>query len=203
MCPGRIDRKQNGAGGGGCVMAKILVKQGWVEVRVSWLERALLGEKPQKLALDQIKSVDPHPRLPDMMLHWLARQELWMSGVSAYEGQLIPTTRNPSRTLAIGLTNDEGRIFVELDDESTEAAAQRIKQALSARDPAAEQAAQEAPKAEVTSAFSTGLMTLGALTLTAGAVFAATDTTPSPLMFGAGVACAVAGVISRTLTPPK
>lgn len=183
-------------------MAKVLVKQGWIEVRVSWLERALLGEKPQKLPLDQIKSVDPHPRLPDMMLHWLARQELWMSGVSAYEGQLIPTTRNPARTLAIDLANDEGRIFVELDDETTEAAAARIQRALSAPQTADGQPQSAAPQ-EGTDAFALSLMTLGGLTLAAGAVFAMTDTSVNPILLGAGVACAVAGVIARTVTPSK
>ncbi len=184
-------------------MAKVVVRQGWVEVRVGWLERVLLGDKPQKLLLEQIKGVDPHPRLPDMMLHWLARQELWMGGVSAYEGQLIPTTRNPSRTLAIDLANDEGRIFVELDDETTEAAAARIERALSTQ-PGRDEPAADAPAAEEgRDAFALGLMALGGLTLTTGGLFALTETSASPILLGAGVACAVAGVIARALAPSR
>ncbi len=194
------DRKHGAVGG---VMSKILLKQDYVEIRVSWLERALLGEKPQKLALAQIKRVDPHPRLPDMMLHWLARQELWMSGVSAYEGQLIPTTRNPTRTLAIDLEDDEGRIFVELDDETTEVAAARINSALNAQESTPMEAVEAARTQEPTDIFGTGLMAMGGLTLAAGAVFAITETAPNPLLLGAGVACAVAGLIARTVTPSK
>ncbi len=189
-------------------MSKILLKQGYVEIRVGWLERALLGEKPQKLPLDQIRSVDPHPRLPDMMLHWLARQELWMSGVSAYEGQLIPTTRNPTRTLAIDLGDDEGRVFVELDDETTEMAAARINGALLAQndsdhDSMPADAREDARGAEPADMFATGLMAMGGLTLAAGAIFAITETAPNPLLVGAGVACAVAGIIARTVSPSK
>lgn len=184
-------------------MSKILLKQGYVEIRVSWLERALLGEKPQKLPLSQIKAVDPHPRLPDMMLHWLARQELWMSGVSAYEGQLIPTTRNPTRTLAIDLGDEDGRIFVELDDETTEVAAARINNALQAEHPDAPEPSEPTRPSDATDVFATGLMALGGLTVTVGAIFAIAETTPNPLLLGAGIACAVAGIIARTVTPSK
>jgi hypothetical protein len=185
-------------------MSKILLRQGYVEIQVSWLERALLGEKPQKLPLDQIRAVDAHPRLPDMMLHWLARQELWMSGVSAYEGQLIPTTRNPARTLAIDLGDDEGRIFVELDDETPETAAARINTARDAEDEASADAHQAGPRGEPsTESFAAGLMALGGITVTAGVTFAIAETAPNPLFLGAGVACAVAGVIARSVTPSK
>jgi len=187
-------------------MARILLKQGYLEIKVSWLERALLGERPQKLPLEQIRSVDPHPRLPDMMLHWLARQELWMSGVSSYEGQLIPTTRNPTRTLAIDLTDGEGRVFVELDDESPESAAARVNRALSEYGPGElevhtdEDAVSEPESREV---LSLSLMALGGLTVAIGTVLAITDTHLNPLVLGAGAACAIAGVIARTASPSK
>lgn len=183
-------------------MAKILLKQACVEIKVSWLERALLGEKPQKLPLEQIRSVDPHPRLPDMMLHWLARQELWMSGVSSYEGQLIPTTRNPTRTLAIDLA-DEGRVFVELDDEPTESAAARINRALSEHRPGENTATETVSEPEQRDLLAFGLMALGGLTVAIGTILSVTDTELNPLVLGAGVACAVAGVVARTVTPSK
>jgi hypothetical protein len=111
-------------------MARVNIHQGCVEVRVSWLERLFLGERSHKLELQRIREVDAHPRLPDLMVHWLGRHALWVSGVSAYEGQLIPSTRNPSQTLAITLDDDRERVFVELDDEPTDVAADRIREAI-------------------------------------------------------------------------
>jgi len=110
-------------------MAKVEVERDSVDIRVSLLERLMLAEKPQKVPLSRIRSVDPHPRLIDMMMHWSDRTGVWLCGVSPYEGHLIPSARNPLHTLALDL-EEQGRIYVEVDDESTDQLAERIQRAL-------------------------------------------------------------------------
>jgi len=110
-------------------MAKVEVELDSVDIRVSLLERVMLAEKPRKVPLSRIRSVDPHPRLIDMMMHWSDRTGVWLCGVSAYDGHMIPSARNPLHTLALDL-EEQGRIYVEVDDESTDQLAERIQEAL-------------------------------------------------------------------------
>ena len=105
-------------------MAKVLIEDGWLEVRVSWLERMLLSEKPRKLRLSSVESVDPHPPLLDMLLHWTDQRGVWLAGATTHEGYLVPSTRNPYSTLAIQVVGQRPW-YVELDDqEPIEVAAQ-------------------------------------------------------------------------------
>ncbi len=194
-------------------MAKILLERGDVVVRVGCLERVVLGERPRRVPLREVVGVDPHPKLPDMMLYWMARPELWMSGVTCYEGQLIPTTRNPLGTLAITLSGEEGRIFVELDDETPEHAAARIqagmdgawRNAEGGNDVAArtDHSPGAGPPSVGGERVGTALMVLGGVTLATGAVFLSSGLAPSPLLFGVGLACAIGGVIGRTVATSR
>lgn len=118
-------------------MAKVHIEGDSIDIRVSLLERVMLAERPRKLPLARIRRVDPHPPLLDMMLHWSDQSGVWLCGVSAYDGHMIPSARHPSNTLAIELESDElerdtpERIYVEVDDESPSELAARITHALS------------------------------------------------------------------------
>jgi hypothetical protein len=118
-------------------MAKVLIEGDSIDIRVSLLERVMLAERPRKLPLSRIRRVDPHPPLLDMMLHWSDQSGVWLCGVSAYDGHMIPSARHPSNTLAIELESEEleqdgtERIYVEVDDESPSELAARISRALS------------------------------------------------------------------------
>jgi hypothetical protein len=194
-------------------MARLDIEGEDLLIRVGWLERFLLRDRPQRVALRQIRDVDPHPRLPDMMLHWLGRHELWLSGVSAYEGQLIPSTRNPSRTLAIDLASEEGegeRLFVELDEDGTDAVAARIREAVarvnaqSQLDQALVEVGPQAPSAasdNVRDRLGIALITAGFVTLCVGLLSHLTDLAPSPLWLGLGAGCATAGVVAKLAFP--
>jgi len=109
-------------------MAKVLLDGDHVAIQVSWLERLMLAERSRKVPLSNIRAVDPHPRLVDMMVHWADQSAVWLGGVSSYDGHLIPSTKNPEHTLAIEVDEDE-RIFVELDDERPVEVAARIETA--------------------------------------------------------------------------
>ncbi len=111
-------------------MAKVQIKDDSVDIQVSLLERVMLAERPRKLPLSRIRSVDPHPPLLDMMVHWSDQSGVWLCGVSAYDGHMVPSTRHPQNTLAIELDGEEAeRIYVELDDESPHLTAARIDRA--------------------------------------------------------------------------
>ncbi|MEY4512975.1 MAG: hypothetical protein RLZZ450_5097 [Pseudomonadota bacterium] len=118
-------------------MAKVHIEGDTIDIRVSLLERVMLAERPRKLPLARIRRVDPHPPLLDMMLHWSDQSGVWLCGVSAYDGHMIPSARHPSNTLAIELESDEferdtpERIYIEVDDESPSELAARISRALS------------------------------------------------------------------------
>jgi hypothetical protein len=112
-------------------MAKVQIKDDSVDIQVSLLERMVLAERPRKLPLSRIRSVDPHPPLLDMMVHWSDQSGVWLCGVSAYDGHMVPSARHPQNTLAIELDGDEAeRIYVEVDDESPHLVAERIERAL-------------------------------------------------------------------------
>jgi hypothetical protein len=112
-------------------MAKVLIENDAVDIRVSLLERVMLSERPRKVPLSKIRRVDPHPPLLDMMMHWSDQSGVWLCGVSSYEGHMIPSARNPGSTIAIEVEGDEReRIYVEVDDESPAHAAERISRAL-------------------------------------------------------------------------
>jgi hypothetical protein len=112
-------------------MAKVLIDSDAVDIRVSLLERVMLAERPRKVPLSRIRSVDPHPPLLDMMVHWSDQSGVWLCGVSAYDGHMIPSARNPGSTIAIEVDGDEReRIYVEVDDESPAQAAERISRAI-------------------------------------------------------------------------
>jgi len=136
-------------------MAKVLIQGDSIDIRVSLLERVMLAERSRKLPLAHIRSVDPHPPLLDMMLHWSDQSGVWLCGVSAYDGHMIPSARHPSNTLAIEVVSDEHerdapeRIYIEVDDESPSELAARISRALSTVRPHADRA--RAPTADPSS----------------------------------------------------
>jgi hypothetical protein len=111
-------------------MAKVHLDDDNLAIQVSWVERLMLAEKSRKLPLESIRAVDPHPPLVDMMVHWADQSAVWLGGVSAYDGHLIPSTRNPNHTLAIQTNESEERIFVEVDDEAPDHLAARIQSAV-------------------------------------------------------------------------
>jgi hypothetical protein len=111
-------------------MAKVVLDDDSVAIQVSWVERLMLAEKSRKVPLESIRSVDPHPPLVDMMVHWADQSAVWLGGVSAYDGHLIPSTRNPNHTLAIETGEGGERIFVEVDDEAPDQLAARIQSAV-------------------------------------------------------------------------
>lgn len=124
-------------------MAKLLVNEECIDIRFGLLERMMLAERSRRLPLSSVLKVDPHPPLLDMMVHWADRSNLWMCGVSPYEGHMIPSACKPRNTLAIELC-DEPQIFVELDDEAPEHAAARISRAMGSEPPPAPVAHAEA-----------------------------------------------------------
>jgi hypothetical protein len=118
-------------------MAKVQIKDESVDIQVSMLERVMLAERPRKLPLSSIRRVDPHPPLLDMMVHWSDQSGVWLCGVSAYDGHMVPSARHPQNTLAIELEGDDPeRIYVEVDDESPHHVAERIERARSGAPPA-------------------------------------------------------------------
>jgi|GEM_PF-6491015 len=122
-------------------MAKVLVEDGWLEVRVSWLERALLSEKARRVPLSSVESVDARPALLDMLLYWTDQRGVWLGGATSYGGYLVPSTRNPNHTIAIQVTGQR-LWFVELDeDQGRDEIAARITCSLSNQ-------ARTAPRAE-------------------------------------------------------
>jgi hypothetical protein len=113
-------------------MAKVRVEDGCVDIQVSLLERVMLAERSRRVPLSSIRAVNPHPPLLDMKMHWAGQGGVWLCGVSAYDGHLIPSARNPAHTLAIEVADSDDRyLFVELDDEAPENVAERIEHALS------------------------------------------------------------------------
>jgi hypothetical protein len=116
-------------------MARVSIEGDSVDIHVSLLERVMLAERPRRVPLSRIRSVDPHPPLLDMMLHWSDQSGVWLCGASAYDGHMVPSARHPANTLAIELDGDEPeRIFVEVDDESPLQTAERIARARAAAD---------------------------------------------------------------------
>lgn len=117
-------------------MAKVVVDADCIDIRASLLERMMLAEKSRRLPLSRVRSVNPHPPLLDMMVHWADHESVWLGGVSSYEGHMIPSTRNPRCTLAIELEGeDEPNIYVEVDNELPESVAARISRAIGSEPP--------------------------------------------------------------------
>lgn len=117
-------------------MAKIVVDEDCIDIRASLLERMMLAEKSRRLPLSHVRSVNAHPRLLDMMVHWADHERVWLGGVSSYEGHMIPSTRNPRSTLVIELdSEDEPQIFVEVDGDLPENVAARIARAIGSEPP--------------------------------------------------------------------
>ena len=120
-------------------MAKVLIEGDSVDIRVGFLERVMLAERPRRLPLAQIRSVDPHPPLLEMMVHWSDQGGVWLCGVSSYDGQMIPSSRHPSNILAIEVEGEKReRIYVEIDGESPVQTAELIARALRANNPSVE-----------------------------------------------------------------
>ncbi len=116
-------------------MAKVVIGDNCIDIRVSFLERMTLAQRPRRLPLARVRGVNPHPPLIDLMVHWADHGSVWLGGVSSYEGHMIPSTRNPKSTLAIEV-EDEPQIFVETDDgEPTEQVAARISRAIGSEPP--------------------------------------------------------------------
>ncbi len=110
-------------------MAKVDIDDRWLTVRVTWLERWLLSEKPRRCPLSRIRGVDPHPALLDMLLHWTEQRGVWLYGATTREGYRVPSTRDPSSTLAIEVIG-ERTWYVELDDQEPAEVAAQIQQAI-------------------------------------------------------------------------
>jgi hypothetical protein len=117
-------------------MAKVVIGDDCIDIRVSFLERMTLAQRSRRLPLSRVRGVNPHPPLLDLMVHWADQGSVWLGGVSSYEGHMIPSTRNPKSTLAIDV-EDEPQIFVEIDDEATEQVAERISRAIGSEPPPA------------------------------------------------------------------
>ncbi|HVZ33167.1 MAG TPA: hypothetical protein VG963_12125, partial [Polyangiaceae bacterium] len=66
-------------------MAKVRIAEDAVHVSVGWVERIVLAERSRCLPLSRIRSVDPHPPVQEMMLHWSEQSGVWLCGVSAYD----------------------------------------------------------------------------------------------------------------------
>jgi len=114
-------------------MAKVSIEGNSVCVRVGLLERVVLAERTRSFPLSRIKHVDPRPPLADMMVHWSDQSGVWLCGVSAYDGHMVPSAKNPANTLAIEVDGEQPpRIYVEVDDESPFQTAERITRALRA-----------------------------------------------------------------------
>jgi hypothetical protein len=112
-------------------MAKVTIDGDSVCIRVGLLERVVLAERARRLPLARIRGVDPRPPLADMMVHWSDQSGVWLCGVSAYDGHMVPSARNPANTLAIDVEGEEpSRIYIEVDDESPQQAAERISHAM-------------------------------------------------------------------------
>ena len=92
-------------------MAKVQVKDDCIDIRVSMVERLVLSERSRRVPLSRVRSVDPHPAVVDMVLHWADQSGVWLSGASTYEGHLVPSSRNPGKTMAIDLGDDDGRVL--------------------------------------------------------------------------------------------
>jgi hypothetical protein len=114
-------------------MAKVEIRDDVIDIRVDLFERFVLAERSRRVPLVQVRGVEAHPPLMQLVLHWADQSSVWLSGASTYQGHLVPSVRNPGRTMAIDLEDDEGRIFVEVDDEPCEGLANRISGALSRR----------------------------------------------------------------------
>jgi hypothetical protein len=112
-------------------MAKVDIEDGWLTVRVTWLERWLLSEKPRRCPLSIVQSVNPHPALLDMLLYWTDQRGVWLYGATTHEGYLVPSTRNPYATLAIQIFG-ERPWYVELDDQEPVEVAAEIERAIEA-----------------------------------------------------------------------
>lgn len=112
-------------------MARVLIDGDGLDIRFSLLERVMLAERSRKVPLSRVRGVDPHPPLLEMMSHWSDHGGVWLCGLSAYDGHMIPSSRNPGNTIAIELEGSEReRIYVEIDDETSDHAAARIARAL-------------------------------------------------------------------------
>jgi hypothetical protein len=191
-------------------MAKVLIEDGWLEVRVGLLERLLLSERPRKVPLSRICSVNPRPELVDMLLHWTSQSGVWLSGATPYEGYLVPSARNPAATLAIEIAG-EGNVFIELDDEEPVVVARRIEhlrqsippelRALASDEGAAlaTRSRRSAEKNRKLSKLGGWLVAGGVLGLAAGAVSAIAGVLPGLLAVGAGLVCALMGALTLRL----
>ena len=114
-------------------MAKLSIDGDSVCIRVGLLERVVLAERNRRVPLARIRCVDPRPPLADMMVHWSDQSGVWLCGVSAYDGHMVPSAKNPANTLALDVDGEvPSRIYVEIDDETPQQAAERITRALSA-----------------------------------------------------------------------
>lgn len=114
-------------------MAKLSIDGDSVCIRVGILERVVLAERNRRVPLARIRCVDPRPPLADMMVHWSDQSGVWLCGVSAYDGHMVPSAKNPANTLALDVEGEvPSRIYVEIDDETPQQAAERITRALSA-----------------------------------------------------------------------
>jgi hypothetical protein len=112
-------------------MARVDIEDGWLTVRVTWLERWLFSEKPRRCPLSIVQSVNPHPELLDMLLYWTDQRGVWLYGATTHEGYLVPSTRNPYATLAIQVVG-ERTWYVELDDQEPTEVAAEIDRAIEA-----------------------------------------------------------------------
>ena len=111
-------------------MAKVLVTDDQVEIHAGWLGRLLAAEQSRTVPLAEIHQVTGSPPLIELILRWEDQRGSWLTDASTYDGHMIPNAVNPERTLAIELKGAGEKIFVEVEDESPQAAAARVQEAL-------------------------------------------------------------------------
>lgn len=127
-------------------MARVVVGEDCIDIRVSLLERMMLAERSRKLPLSRVRGVNPHPPLLELMVHWADQGSAFPLGNAPYEGHIIPSARNPRNTLSIELT-DEPSLFVEVD-EAPELVAERISKAIGSTPPPPREGSASAPQSD-------------------------------------------------------
>jgi hypothetical protein len=62
-------------------MAKVVIGDDCIDIRVSLLERMTLAQRSRRLPLSRVRGVNAHPPLLDLMVHWADQGSVWLGGV--------------------------------------------------------------------------------------------------------------------------
>jgi hypothetical protein len=120
-------------------MAKVQIEDDYVDIQLSLLEKLGRAEHSRRVPLLHIKGVDTYPP-ENPHLGWVdaLRESQPTSSGSMFDGGLPSSfrardSRESSRMLTIDLCDEDvQRVLVELDDESPEIVADRIRLAVAA-----------------------------------------------------------------------